>query len=212
MMLPLGQAMHLQGTALAVGAAAGAAAVPIYTSLRTLSRTGLQLLMTLALPILPEFTAEHARENSHWVKRITGGIATFNAIAGILAAVGMLVLGEWFLALWTRGTIQPPFAMLALTAVAMAASMTWNPLSNLLVAVNRHEMFTYTFVAVAAAATGLTYLFVLEWGIVGSAAASLLLDAAMLGVTWLLVRRLTGPFPLGRDTVSMLLPARFRRR
>lgn len=212
MMLPLSQALHLQGTALAVGAAAGAAAVPIYTALRTLSRTGLQLLMTLTLPILPEFTAEHARENGQWVKRITGGIATFNALAGILAAIGMLLLGEWFLALWTKGTIQPPYAMLALTAAAMAASMVWNPLSNLLVAVNRHEAFTYSFLIVAALATALTYIFVDRWGIVGSAVVSLMLDGVMLVLTWWLVRRLTGPFPLGTDAIRILLPARFRRR
>ena len=212
MMLPLSQALHLQGTALAVGAAAGAAAVPIYTSLRTLSRTGLQLLMTLTLPILPEFTAEHARENSEWVKRITGGIATFNSLAGIVAAIGMLLLGEWFLDLWTKGAIQPPYEMLALTAIAMAASMVWNPLSNLLVAVNRHETFTYSFLIIAALATALTYAFVVQWGIVGSAAASLLLDFVMLAITWLLVRRMTGPFPMGRDAVRILLPSRFRRR
>jgi O-antigen/teichoic acid export membrane protein len=208
MMLPLASAGYLQGTALAVGAAAGAAAVPIYTSLRTLSRVILQLLMAVNLPILPEFTAAFAKGNREWVMRAAGGIGSFNALAGIGGAVGFGLLGEWLFVIWTNGTIAPPLAMIWLTAAAIAAGTTWNPLSNLLLAVNRHERFTFWFVAAAAAGIGLTYLAVQQFGVTGAALANLALDLFMLVCVVRMVGQEFGRLPFGWRAMAILLPKR----
>ena len=211
MMLPLAQAGYLQGTALAVGAAAGAAIVPIFTSVRTLSRVGLQFLMAITLPILPEFTAEHARGNLPWLKKVTGGITTLNAVIGTIAAVVLIFAGQPLLSWWTKGAIAAPQAMIALTAAALVAGAVWNPLSYFLLAVNRHEGFTYTFAIAAIAAIFLSYVLVRQWGVTGAAAVNLLLDLAMLVCVVFQVRRLTGPFPLGASALGVLVPQRWER-
>ncbi len=210
MMLPLSNAAYLQGTALAVGAAAGAAAVPIYTTLRTLSRVVLQLLMTINLPILPEFTSEFAKGNRAWVVRAAGGIGSFNAIIGLVGAVGIGMFGHWLLAHWTRGTIAAPAAMIWLTAAAIAASTTWNPLSNLLLAVNRHERFTYWYMTASISAIGLTYLAVRQFGLTGAALINLGLDLLMLVCVIGMVRQVVGQLPFGWRAITMLLPARWQ--
>ncbi|WP_167106215.1 lipopolysaccharide biosynthesis protein [Mycobacterium sp. DL592] len=211
MMLPLGQAGYIQGTALAVGAAAGAATVPIFTSLRTLSRVGLQFSLSVTLPILPEFTAEHARGNQAWLARVTGALTTFNALVGAAAALTLILLGNPLLEWWTRGAIAAPQAMIALTAVSLVAATVWNPLAYLLLAVNRHELFTYGFLAGAVAALALTFVLVRHLGVTGAAGAGLLFDLAMCVCGVILVRRLTGPFPVGLSTLRMLLPQRWLR-
>lgn len=211
MMLPLAQAGHLQGAALAVGAAAGAAAVPIFTSLRTLSRVALQLLQSVTLPILPEFTAEHARGNLPWLSRVIGAITTFNVMVGASAALVLLFFGNSLLDWWTRGAITAPQAMVALTAAALVAGTVWSPMSLFLLAVNRHEGFTYAFAVAAAGAVMLSYMFVRYWGITGAAAANLVLELAMFILAFIQIRRLTGPFPFGPSAMSLLVPQKWRR-
>lgn len=206
MMLPLSQAGYLQGTALAVGAAGGAGTVPIFTALRTLSRVGLQLLMTINLPVLPEFTAEHARGNRGWLASVTGGMASLNLGVGLVSGLGMALLGNFVLQIWTKGAIQAPEAMILLSAVSLVLAILWNPLSNLLVAVNRHEKFTYLFALAAFCSVGLTFLFVRHWGLSGAALANLGLDALMFAIVFRQVRILVGPFPIGLAPIRALLP------
>lgn len=210
MMLPLSTAGLLQGTALAVGAAAGAAAVPVFTSLRTLSRVVLQVLMTVNLPILPEFTGQFARGNRAWIAKATAGIASFNALAGLAGALALGLLGEWLLAWWTRGAISAPQAMIWLTAAAIAVNTLWNPMSNLLLAVNRHLGFANVYVLASLTTVGLTYHAVDHFGVTGAAAAILLMDLLMLAVVTRLVRRHIGEFEFGWQALLMLLPARWR--
>lgn len=206
MMLPLGQAGYLQGTALAVGAAAGAAAVPIFTSLRTLSRVGLQFLMSVTMPILPEFTAEHARGNRLWLAKVTGAMTTFNALVGATAGLTLVLVGDPLLGWWTKGAIVAPQAMISFTAAALVAGTIWNPLAYLLLAVNRHESFTYVFLVGALVALALTYVLVRHLGVTGAAAANLLFDLAMSACGFIMMRRLIGPFRLGPSTLRTLIP------
>lgn len=208
MVLPLAQAGYLQGTALAVGAAAGPSAVPIFTALRTLSRVGLQLLMTLNLPLMPEYTAAHARGEMEWVKRATGATAALSLLVGAGYGLGLALCGEWLLDIWTRGAVQPPLLMILFTAAGVAAAAPWTALSNLLIAINRHEAFSYVFLVAAAAVVALTYAFVARWGLSYAAAANLVLDLAVLAAAWLGLRRSVGPFNAGPAALLGLLPGR----
>ena len=212
MLLPFAQAAYLQGTALAVGLAAGAAAVPIFTSLRTLSRVGLQFLLAFNMPILPEFTAEYARNNFSWTKKIVGAFTTLNAAVGSIAALILLLMGNSLLDWWTRGAIDAPQAMIGLTAAGLLASAVWNPMSYFLLAVNRHEGFTYVFGAAACAAVMLSYALVRHFGVTGAAFANLLLEIFMLVCVFLQLRTLTGPIALSPTAVWRLLIPRDRLR
>jgi len=211
MVMPLAQAGYLQGTALAVGAAAGAAAVPVFTSLRTLSRAVLQFVMAVNVPVLPEFTAEHSRGNLSWIRRTTGALTTFNGFAGAIGGLALFFSGKSLLDLWTRGAIEAPQAMIYLTAVSLFAGAIWTPMSYFLLAVNRHESFAYTFGVAACLTIVLSYFLVRHWGITGAAFANLLLDLAMAGFVLVQLRLLNGPFPIGLSAIQMLAPPSWRR-
>ncbi len=206
MNMTLSQAGYLQGSAIAVGAAAGAAAVPIFVSLRTLSRVGLQFLNALTFPILPEFTAEHARENLPWLKRVLGATTTVNALVGSIAGLVLVLSGNALLAWWTKGAIMAPQAMIEITALALVAAAVWNPMSLFLLAVNRHEVFTYALGGAALLSVALTYAFARHWGVTGAAAANLLLDLSMLCCAYLQLRSVVGSFPLGPSALWAVVP------
>ncbi len=216
MIMSLAQAGYLQGTAIAVGAAAGAAAVPIFVSLRTLSRVAMHFFNAITLPILPEFTAEHARENQPWLKRVLGATTTFNAFVGGIAGLVLALWGSALLDWWTKGAIVAPQAMIEITALALVAAAVWNPMSLFLLAVNRHEKFTYALGVAAIASVALTYLFTSRWGVTGAAAANLMLDFSMLGFAFMQLRSVVGSFPLGLSTLWAIIPQQwsinFRRR
>jgi O-antigen/teichoic acid export membrane protein len=210
MLMPLSRSGFLQGSAIAVGAAVGAAAVPVFTSLRTLARVGLFFIYAVNKPILPEFTSEFSRGNVPWVKKITGAIITFNTLVGIVAALVLASFGDVLLAWWTKGAISAPQAMIYLTAAALLAGAVWEPTSLLLLSVNRHEGFTYVFAFGSGLAVALCYVFARHWGVSGAAAASLLFEIFMLGCVLLPLRRLAGPFPLGPSVFRALIPRRWR--
>jgi O-antigen/teichoic acid export membrane protein len=197
MLMPLARAGFLQGAPIAVGAAAGAAVVPIYTSLRTLSRVGVFFIFALNKPILPEYAAEFARENMSWVRKATGATITFNAMVGILTAIVLALVGDSLLAWWTNGAIEAPQLMIYFTAAAVIAGAVWEPNSVLLLAINRHERFTYILALGSAAAVALCYVFTRQWGVTGAAAATCLFEFAMLVFVLMPLRVLIGSFPIG---------------
>lgn len=192
MTLPLSQAGYLQGTALVVGAAVGAQAVPVVTTLRTLSRVAVQVLFSITVPVLPEFTAEHARGNTPWLQRVAGALIPVYAFVGAVAGLLLATLGEQLLQWWTRGSIAAPPAMITITSVSLMAAAVWNPVSSFLLAVNRHEAFTYVFGAFACGTLVLTYLLARRWGVTGAAIANLALDTTMLVCSLIQLRRVTG--------------------
>jgi O-antigen/teichoic acid export membrane protein len=210
MVMPISRAGFLQGSVIAVGAAAGAASVPIFTSLRTLARVGLFVMLAVNKPIFPEFTSELARGNTAWIRKVTGAMMTMNALVGVVAAATLALLGNSILSWWTRGAISAPNVMLLLTAAAILAGAIWEPASALLLAVNRHTGFSYLLAIGAGSAVGLTYLFVRQWGITGAAAANLLFELAMLGAVFLPLRRIAGSFPVGLATLGAVMPRRRR--
>jgi O-antigen/teichoic acid export membrane protein len=211
MLMPLSRSGFLQGSAIAVGAAAGAAAVPVFTSLRTLARVGLFVIFAVNKPILPEFTSEFACGNMAWVKKILGFIVTFNALVGVAAGVTLAALGDSLLEWWTKGAISAPNTMIYLTAAALVVGAIWEPASVLLLSVNRHEGFTYFFAVGSGIAVAISYLFTRQWGVTGAAAATLLFEYVMLGCILLPLRRIAGSFPVGLSAIRAVVPQRWRR-
>ncbi len=211
MALPLSQAGYLQGTALAVGAAGGAALVPVYTSLRTLSRLGYQAALMVVIPLMPEYAAARARGDDRRSALIVGGSTQVVIAMAIGYALIIGLFGLPLLSLWTRGAIQPPQTMIVLTALAAAMSIVWTPLSDLLLAINRHETFAYAFVVSAAGAVGLTLLLVGLWGVTGAAAAGMTLEFTMMVTVARSLRCHGGPIELRLSAFMPMLRAAFSR-
>jgi O-antigen/teichoic acid export membrane protein len=183
--LPLAQALSLQGTVVVVGIAAGPAAVPAFTAVRTLSRLGVQLTMIVNHAVMPEFTmavasVDHARRARLAFLSLAASAAILVPMFIVVAVAGPLILK-----LWTHGTIHAPYALIVVMASTMIVNGSWYPISNLIFALNRHSQYSYYYLAAAAAAVLLSYPLVGLFGSPGAAISLLLLDCVMFIRVWM---------------------------
>jgi len=190
MMLPISQASFLQGTALALGAAAGPSAVPAFTAARTLSRIGLQMTQLLVHALMPEYSAAVARADRRGQALM---LSATLVSAGIVLAPFALVLtlfGPRLVAVWTGGAIVAPHSLMIAMALTVIFGGFWNPLSNLILAMNRHATFAYPFAMLALLTIPASYLLSLRLGSTGAGVSIALMDIAMCAVLVRLSRTL----------------------
>lgn len=190
LVLPGANAVTIQGAVIVIGAIGGPAAVPAFTAVRTLSRTALQFAFRLNFASMPRFTVLAASDDRAGMERLVLLNLVFTAALVVPAAIGILALGQMFIAIWTHGLVHPSFVLLALMVAAMLLNAGWVPLSNLIMSINHHAGFAYFFLVSGALAIGLGGLLVQRIGIVGMAGALVLQEAAMVSCVWRLGYRL----------------------
>ena len=182
MAIPLGTALLLQGTVIALGWAAGAAAVPAFVAARTLSRIGLQGTQMLTHALMPEFGIATATGNRRGQVRMFVLVLSAALVLTVPFALVLGLAGPWIIRLWSNGQIAAPAALTAAIAVSALCGGIWNPVSNLILAMNRQADFAPAYCALAASGVGLTLL--LAGSLAGTAPALALavVDLAMLAV------------------------------
>jgi O-antigen/teichoic acid export membrane protein len=182
MALPFAQAAFLQGTPVVLGIATGAATVPVFTTARTLIRAGVQFTTLLNHALMPEFSMAVARGDARLQRHFL--FATFATDAAILipGAIVLLIFGQQIVALWTHGKIHPGFDLIAVMTAVMFVNGMWLPVSNLILAANRHGTYSYIFLAAAIASVALCYPLSLWLGATGAGLSLLALDCFMLVV------------------------------
>lgn len=154
--IPMGLTLLLQGQVVALGAAAGAAAVPAFVAARTLSRMGLQLSQALAHPLIPEFGAASARANQRGVLRMFALVLTVATLIAASFALMLAIAGPWIVHTWSAGHITVPRETMWAIALSALCGGIWNPVSNLMLAINRQASFAPALVALAALAVLVT--------------------------------------------------------
>lgn len=214
--LPAANAMAIQGSVMVIAAVSGNAAVPAFTTVRTLSRAALQFTLAFNVASMPRFTVASATDDTRRMDHLV--LLNLMMIAALLlpAMLVLFAIGRPFIGLWTNGNIIPSYLLLGILVIAMVFNGLWMAISNLMLAMNKQSEFTYFFVVLAAACTGLGFALTQQWGPNGMAAAILLADTLM--VLWVLFRahRLGIFMParlasLGREEFQNLLST-FRRR
>ncbi|WP_315764614.1 hypothetical protein [Sphingomonas sp. Y38-1Y] len=202
LLLPLAQAVSLQGTALMVGAAAGQATVPLFTAARTLSRVGLQLCWLFNAPLMPEFSAASARGDRRGVAQMVAVTLLLSALLAAPYALGFALFGQALIAVWTQGAIAVPQPLVLAMAGTILLGGFWVPLSNLILARNRQASFTPAYLVLSLASMAVAYCLSLTLGAIGGGVAMLLLDAAMLAI----VLRLSARLLASREALAAAWP------
>lgn len=182
MLLPLAQAVMLQGTALMVGAAAGAAAVPVFAATRTLSRVGMQMCWIVTMPLMPELSAAVARGERDRMVPIVMATLLFSALLVVPFGLGFMATGRMVVALWTGGAIDAPPMLVLAMGLTVVLGGVWYPLSNLILARGLQASYTGWYLAFALASLPATHLMAGHLGALGGGIAMVAVDAAMLVV------------------------------
>jgi O-antigen/teichoic acid export membrane protein len=187
--LPIAQALSLQGVVAVVAAAAGPAAVPVLTTVRTLVRSALQAVLVISNAIMPEFSVAEATARRERKERLTALSLATSFVLLIPAAVVLVLVGPRFVQLWTGGDIVPEPRFIAAMAADMVLYGTWLPLSNLLLAINRHESFSWLYLAATTAAVAAAYPVVERFGLIGAPAVLGAVNLLMLAWVTMQARR-----------------------
>jgi O-antigen/teichoic acid export membrane protein len=193
MLVPIAQAFYLQGSALALGIAAGQAAVPGFTAARTLSRVGMQMCWLLNSALMPEFSAAAARQDRRAQAVMVLATLLTSALLVIPYATLFALFGREVILIWTHGVIHSSPLLLLAMAGSILFGGFWYPLSNLILALNRHASYTIWFLVFAVISTPLTYFLSRSLGAAGAALPMLALDFAMLVTILILSQRILVP-------------------
>lgn len=180
MALPGAQAIAIQGAVVSIGAAAGPAAVPLFTTVRTLTRTALQLTSIANVAAMPLFTVASATQDRRRVSQLVLLCLLTSAVLLLPAAPVLLVGGSTIVSLWTHGTVHPPFLLVMLMTMAMLLNGVWVPLSNFILAINRHGSFTYYYLLASALCLLFSYPLARTFGPEGVALALVSIDLLMV--------------------------------
>ncbi len=178
--LPFAQAIFLQGTPVVLGAATTAATVPIFTTVRTLIRAGVQLTTLLNHAIMPEFSTAVARGDARTQRGFLFATLATNAAILIPGSIVLLIWGQQIVTLWTHGAVRPPWLFLALMTATMVVNGMWHPVSNLILAANRHAGYSYFYLVAAVLCVAICYPLSLWKQAEGAAISLLILDSVML--------------------------------
>ncbi|WDF72874.1 lipopolysaccharide biosynthesis protein [Novosphingobium sp. KACC 22771] len=183
-MLPAAQAITLQGSVMAIGAMAGPAAVPAFSTLRTISRTALQFTYRFNFASMPRYTVHHATGNEAGKSMLVMANLAVAVFLLLPAAPVLFVLGKPIIALWTHGVVHPSSSLLALMLAAMVLNGLWVPMSNLICAINEHARFTYFYLFCSLLSVALGAWAVRRDGVEGMGMAMVAQEIVMAAWIW----------------------------
>ena len=188
-LIPVAQALLIQGPVLILGAVAGPAGVVLFSTARTLTRMG-----TAATNVLNNtFVTEYAY--LFGLKRMAAFLALLRrhllsaVVMGVIYAGGVMLFGRWALDLITHGKAVPELALLALMAGGVAGEMLSSSLLTPLTAANRHPAASHFLLLASGIGIALCYPAARLAGLDGVAGALLATQLLVLAGFAYLLRR-----------------------
>ncbi len=176
---PLWQSIYFQGTTFIIRIVLGPAAVAIFNTVRTLSRSVNQLYSIINSSIFPELQFEIGKGNWEKVRKL---FRTSIAITMLLAIAGMLFLfffGIWFYQIWTNKALDPPVTMWNIFIIGIGFNALWLTAGVIFRSVNQPYQFAIAGITASIISVGFTYIFSNLWGLTGAALGALILDIIM---------------------------------
>ena len=191
--LPLAQALNVQGMVLLVGAILGPLAVVAFSTLRTLTRLALQLVLTVSNAAEPELAAAFGSGNRSLLRTLYQHSVRAGLWLALAAALGLTVTGDWIVQLWTHGKVTMDIPLFRWLLASAVASALWYGGLILLKAANRHLRAAFVYAVASGSAVLLAALVLNATHHLASAGMSLLLmDAVMAGYALLAAGHVSG--------------------
>jgi len=177
--VPIANALSIQGTVAILGAMAGPAVVPVFTTTRTLTRFIFQLTTIFSLASMPLFTSAAARGETARMERLVNITLTAGALILLPALLLLGLAGSWIVELWTNGLVRPGLPLLLLLEVSVLLSCAWMLISNFILSLNRQSTYSYYFLAGTLVTLASLVPLTGTLGPLGAAIGVVLLDLAM---------------------------------
>jgi O-antigen/teichoic acid export membrane protein len=178
---PMGNALNLQGTLIAVGYALGPIDVAVFASARTVSRVALQMVQLVNNTVWPELSLAYGAKDFDLLRSLHRRACQTALILATFIVLCMMTFGPWFLTHWTGGHVPPSRPLLAILLFVVVIYSLWSTSATLAAAINQHQRLAAWYVAGTGVTVLFTYLLARSYGLYG-AAASLILSEVIMNV------------------------------
>lgn len=205
MAFPIGNALSLQGLTVLIGGTLGPVAVVCFSTMRTLSRVGLQILAVVARALWPELSTAFGAGNISLARSLHRRACQFAFTLSLTCCVVLAVIGPRVYGGWTRHAVGfDPLTFDVLLLVILANSF-WGTSSVVPMASNQHEKIAVGYIIGTSLSLTLAWALLKPFGTAGAAIALLVIDCSMV---WLVLRvalrQLSdSPGPFARSMLSM---------
>ena len=179
MCFPIGNAMNLAGTQLAVNYALGPVSVVIFSAARTVSRAALQMVQLVNSTFEPEITIAFGAKKIDLTRTLHRRACQFALIVALVLVTAMMTVGPWFLTHWSRGHVPPSRGLLSILLLVVVFFALWSTSSTLMTATNQHQRMAVVYVVATALTCALCFFFARWKGLYGAAASLLVSELAM---------------------------------
>ena len=176
---PIGNALNLQGTLLAVGYVLGPTEVVIFGTARTVSRVALQLVQMVNGTFWPEMSIAYGAGDIPLTRTLHRRACQLALLIAVVVIAGMMTVGPWFLHRWTGGHVPPSRGLLTILLLVVVFYTMWSTSSTLLAATNRHQKLAAYYITGTTLTVVATYFLARRFGLYGAAASLLLSEMVM---------------------------------
>jgi O-antigen/teichoic acid export membrane protein len=178
---PLGNALNIQTTLLAIGYALGPVDVVIFGTARTVSRAALQMVQMINSTFWPELSNAFGAGNIALVRSLHRRAVQLAFVIAIGLIAVLMTIGPWFLTHWTAHKVPPSRELLALMLMSVFFYALWSTSSTLLAAINRHQTLALYYIFGTGVTVVVTYFAARYSGLL-AAAASLILSELIMNI------------------------------
>ena len=178
---PIGNALNLQGTLIAVGYALGPIDVAIFASARTVSRVALQMVQMVNNTVWPELSIAYGAGNIELLRSLHRRACQMALILAAFIVLFMMTFGPWFLTNWTGGHVPPSRPLLAILLLVVVIYSLWSTSSTLATAINKHQRLAAWYIVGTGVTVIFTYMLARRYGLYG-AAASLVVSEVIMNI------------------------------
>jgi len=176
---PIGIALNMQGTLLAVSYALGPVSVVVFSTARTVSRGALQMVQMINSTFEPELTLSFGAGKIDLTRALHRRACQLALLVAVVAVSGVMVVGPYFLHHWTGGHVPPSRGLLSVLLMVVVVYALWSTSSTLLTSTNQHQKMAAVYLAATSLTCVVCYFFARWEGLFGAAAALLLSELAM---------------------------------
>jgi O-antigen/teichoic acid export membrane protein len=176
---PLGNALNLQGTLLAVGYALGPTEVVIFGTARTVSRIAVQLVSMVNNTFEPEMSIAYGAKNYELTRTLLRRACQLALVVACVIVVSIMVVGPWFLTHWTGGHVPPSRPLLSILLVVVVLYALWSTSSTLMTSTNQHQRLATYYIIGTSLNCILCYFLARAYGLYGAASSLLVSELVM---------------------------------
>jgi O-antigen/teichoic acid export membrane protein len=176
---PLGNALSLQGSLLAVGYALGPTEVVIFSTARTVSRVAIQMVQMVNNTFEPEMSIAFGAGNYELTRILLRRACQLALLVALVVVLVMLSFGPWFLVHWTGGHVPPSRPLLTILLAVVVLYALWSTSGTLMTSTNQHQRLATYYILGTSVACGLCYVLARAYGLYGAAASLLINEIVM---------------------------------